>query len=212
MGLFRLESSIRTEGSISREVADVVEDAWARDRPGDRVVRRDIGLAPAAVGRVGRRRRAVPYARRTRGRPSSAGRGVGRDTGRRAAGRPDGADRRPALQLRGARPPQGVDRPRHHRSAVRPGSRPLEGRPVVLVAVRGGGYGAGTPREGWDHATPYLLRILRDVWGADVTLVEAELTLADVHPAAGRAARRRRRLPGARPVRRRRRWVARTPR
>jgi FMN-dependent NADH-azoreductase len=54
---------------------------------------------------------------------------------------------------------------------------------VILVAVRGGGYGAGTPREGWDHATPYLLRIFRDVWGADVTLVEAELTLADVNPA-----------------------------
>ena len=51
------------------------------------------------------------------------------------------------------------------------------------MLVRGGGYGAGTPREGWDHATPYLLRILRDVWGADVTLVEAELTLADVNPA-----------------------------
>jgi FMN-dependent NADH-azoreductase len=64
-----------------------------------------------------------------------------------------------------------------------PGNRPLEGKAVVLVAVRGGGYGAGTPREGWDHATPYLLRILGDVWGADVTLVEAELTLADVVPA-----------------------------
>jgi FMN-dependent NADH-azoreductase len=64
-----------------------------------------------------------------------------------------------------------------------PGSVPLAGKPVVLVAVRGGGYGAGTPREGWDHATPYLLRILRDVWGAEVTLVEAELTLADVVPA-----------------------------
>src|SRR3954467_8769242 len=39
--LFRLDSSIRTEGSISREVADVVEDAWV-----GHVVRRDIGLAP----------------------------------------------------------------------------------------------------------------------------------------------------------------------
>ena len=39
------------------------------------------------------------------------------------------------------------------------------------------------PREGWDHATPYLLRILADVWGADVTLIEAELTLASTVPA-----------------------------
>ena len=64
-----------------------------------------------------------------------------------------------------------------------PGSTPLAGRPVTLVVARGGGYGAGTPREGWDHATPYLVRILADVWGADVTVVAAELTLADVTPA-----------------------------
>ena len=64
-----------------------------------------------------------------------------------------------------------------------PAAQPLAGRPLTLVMVRGGGYGEGTPRAGWDHATGYLLRILRDVWGADVTLVEAELTLADVNPA-----------------------------
>jgi FMN-dependent NADH-azoreductase len=57
MSLFRLDSSIRTEGSVSREVADDVECAYVRHRPGDGVVRRDIGLAPlpsdawaAAVG------------------------------------------------------------------------------------------------------------------------------------------------------------------
>ena len=64
-----------------------------------------------------------------------------------------------------------------------PGTSPLAGRPVTLVIARGGGYGAGTPREGWDHATPYLLRIFADVWGAEVTVVEAELTLATVNPA-----------------------------
>ena len=30
----------------------------------------------------------------------------------------------------------------------------LKGTPTVLVTVRGGGYGPGTPREGWDHSTP----------------------------------------------------------
>jgi FMN-dependent NADH-azoreductase len=53
----------------------------------------------------------------------------------------------------------------------------------VLVAVRGGAYGAGTPREGWDHSTPYLKRILADVWGADLTIVEREFTLVGVNPA-----------------------------
>jgi FMN-dependent NADH-azoreductase len=64
-----------------------------------------------------------------------------------------------------------------------PGTAPLTGRPLALVIARGGGYGAGTPRAGWDHATPYLERIFGDVLGADVTVVAAELTLADVNPA-----------------------------
>lgn len=63
------------------------------------------------------------------------------------------------------------------------GSRPLEGTPVVAVVTRGGAYGAGTPREGWDHNTDYLRRILVDIWGADLTVVEREFTLVGVNPA-----------------------------
>ena len=59
----------------------------------------------------------------------------------------------------------------------------LAGKKVVLATVRGGAYGPGTPREGWDHSTGYLTRILRDVWGADLSLVEREFTLAGVNPA-----------------------------
>ena len=54
---------------------------------------------------------------------------------------------------------------------------------AVLVAVRGGAYGTGTPREGWDHSTGYLRRILADVWGAELTVVEREFTLVGVDPA-----------------------------
>lgn len=63
------------------------------------------------------------------------------------------------------------------------GVRLLEGTPTVLVTTRGGAYGAGTPREGWDHSTAYLRRILVDIWGADLTVVERELTLVGVNPA-----------------------------
>ena len=59
----------------------------------------------------------------------------------------------------------------------------LAGKKVVLCTVRGGAYGAGTPREGWDHSTSYLRRILGDVWGADLTVVEREFTLVGVNPA-----------------------------
>ena len=63
-----------------------------------------------------------------------------------------------------------------------PGPDPLAGKPVTLVIARGGGYGEGTPRAGWDHATPYLEQTFGAQFGGDVTVVAAELTLADVTP------------------------------
>ena len=63
------------------------------------------------------------------------------------------------------------------------GTRLLDGTPTVLVTTRGGAYGPGTPREGWDHSTDYLRRILADVWGADLVVVEREFTLVGINPA-----------------------------
>jgi FMN-dependent NADH-azoreductase len=62
-------------------------------------------------------------------------------------------------------------------------AQPLHGKPAVLVVVRGGAYGPGTPREGWDHATGWIRRILEDVWGLDLRVVETEFTLVGVNPA-----------------------------
>jgi FMN-dependent NADH-azoreductase len=64
-----------------------------------------------------------------------------------------------------------------------PGARLLEGKPVVLLTTRGGAYGPGTPKEGWDHSIDYLRRILAEVWGANLTVIERELTLVGVNPA-----------------------------
>ena len=63
------------------------------------------------------------------------------------------------------------------------GARLLEGRPVVLLTTRGGAYGPGTPKQGWDHNIDYLRRILTDVWGANLTVIQRELTLVGVNPA-----------------------------
>jgi FMN-dependent NADH-azoreductase len=38
-------------------------------------------------------------------------------------------------------------------------------------------------REGWDHQSPWLERILGEVWGGGVTVVDREFTLAGVNPA-----------------------------
>ena len=46
MTLFRLDASIRKEGSTSRALADIVEEHWRHARPDTPVKRRHIGLNP----------------------------------------------------------------------------------------------------------------------------------------------------------------------
>jgi FMN-dependent NADH-azoreductase len=58
----------------------------------------------------------------------------------------------------------------------------LGGRDLVVLASRGGGYGPGTPREGWDHAEQWLPHGL-DLTGLVPRFITAELTLADTNPA-----------------------------
>lgn len=185
MSLFRLDSSIRREGSVTREVADSLERAWTDHHPDGVVVRRDIGTNPppsdvwAQAATAGflpeeqytpQQRAALAFA------TELADELVGADAAVIAVPLYNfGISQhvKTWIDLLFASP------------QLRPGgdSEPLAGRPVSLVIARGGGYGPGTPREGWDHATPYLRRIFEDCFHADVTVVECELTLADINPA-----------------------------
>ena len=58
----------------------------------------------------------------------------------------------------------------------------LGGRDMLVLGARGGGYGPGTPRHGWDHAEPWLPHGL-SLTGLEPRFIVAELTLADVTPA-----------------------------
>ncbi|GAA3436857.1 FMN-dependent NADH-azoreductase [Kutzneria kofuensis] len=58
----------------------------------------------------------------------------------------------------------------------------LEGRDLIVIGSRGGGYGPGTPRHGWDHVTPWLPHALAAT-GLEPRFITAELTLASVVPA-----------------------------
>lgn len=184
MTLFRLDASLRQEGSVSREVADTLEAAWLESNDGATVVRRDLGVSPlpattlaTAVGAA-----YTDAADRTPEQVAAAALAteladelVAADAVVIAAplynfGVPASVKAWIDLIITDSRFSSGAP-------------QILAGRPVVIVAARGGGYGAGTPREGWDHATPYLSRIFGDVWGMDVHVVAAELTLADVVPA-----------------------------
>jgi FMN-dependent NADH-azoreductase len=182
MSLFRLDASIRTDRSASREIADIVEQEWLANHPGDDVVRRHVGVEPVPSDAWAHAVAAgmTPEADRT---PQQ------REAVRLAAELADellGAD---AVLL--AVPLYNFGVSQHVKTWMdlvitdpRGQQRPLlAGTPTVLATVRGGAYGAGTPREGWDQSTGYLRRILGDVWGADLTLVERELTLVGVNPA-----------------------------
>lgn len=51
----------------------------------------------------------------------------------------------------------------------------------VVLASRGGGYAPGTPREGWDHAEPWLPHAV-SLTGLEPRFITAELTLAGINP------------------------------
>ena len=46
MSLFRLDASIREEGSHSRAIADIVENAWRESHPDAQITRRSVGIDP----------------------------------------------------------------------------------------------------------------------------------------------------------------------
>jgi FMN-dependent NADH-azoreductase len=58
----------------------------------------------------------------------------------------------------------------------------LGGREFIVLASRGGGYAEGTPRQGWDHAEPWLPHAIAAT-GLEPRFITAELTLAEVTPA-----------------------------
>jgi FMN-dependent NADH-azoreductase len=182
--LFRLDASIRNEGSISRALADTVLEEWLAEHPDATVTRRDIGLEPLplvwpdAVAAL----MSPPEVPRTPQQLSAKA---------LVAGLVDEMLAADAFLL--AVPLYNFGIPQHVKNWVdllmtdtRVAYAPtpwLAGRPAVLVEARGGGYGVGTPREGWDHATPWLLHLLGDRWGLELSVAAAELTLAESVPA-----------------------------
>jgi FMN-dependent NADH-azoreductase len=59
----------------------------------------------------------------------------------------------------------------------------LGDRDLIVLAARGGGYGPGAPREGWDHAEAWLPHGLSYTGLEPKVFITAELTLAEVTPA-----------------------------
>jgi len=182
MTFFRLDASIRREGSVSREVADTVQRAWVERHPHDTVVRRDL-TAPLLSPEVWLQAATAGFLPEEDRTPEQ-----------RAALTLSSLLADELLSADAAvitSPLYNYGVPQHLKNYIDllitdprfMGNPALAGKPVTLVIARGGGYAPGTPREGWDHATPYLVRIFGEYLGAELTVVTAELTLADVNPA-----------------------------
>ncbi|MEU1616537.1 NAD(P)H-dependent oxidoreductase [Streptomyces sp. NPDC005722] len=58
-----------------------------------------------------------------------------------------------------------------------------QGKPVLVVASRGGSYVPGTPRHGYEFVQNYLEAVLHGSLGLEVDFIVPELTLAPRNPA-----------------------------
>lgn len=188
MSLFRLDASLFPDFSATRALGDIVEKEWVAAHPGAGVRRRDLTAEPirfeswaAAVSAP-----MLPEQERT---------GLHREStalARRLADELLSAD---ALLFTFPLYNYGV--PQHVKSwfdlaytdeRINPTGTALRGKPAVLVTALGGNYDEGSPKHGWDHSTPWMRRVLEDVWGLDLAVVQRTFTLAGVDPALARFA------------------------
>ncbi len=184
MSLYRLDASIRVEGSHSRAIADIVEQEWRNARPDEPVIRRHVGVDPIPATAWA----SAVFGGRT---PRESRTGEQESALALAATLTDELIEADALLF--AVPLYNFGVSQHFKTWVdmvitdprmASGAAPvLAGKPAVLVTVRGGNYRPGTPREGWDHATGWMRRILADVWHLDLSVVQTEFTLVGVNPA-----------------------------
>ncbi|MFS8099371.1 NAD(P)H-dependent oxidoreductase [Lentzea alba] len=164
--LLHIDSSIRYEGSVTREISGAFADNWRSVNPEGGYVYRDVHASP------------VPH-------KDGTAQGIAADL----IAEVEAAD----VILIGA-PMYNYSIPSTLKAwidqvaisdyfAREDGTFPWGGKRVVVVTARGGSYKPGTPREGFDFQEPYLRAVLSMV-GLDQNLefVHAELTLADVVP------------------------------
>lgn len=181
MSLFRLDASIIPATSQSRALADRVESEWTLAHPDSVVTRRDIGTDPLSSTLW----RDVVTSGFTAEADLTPVQRTARDTATALA---DELIEAEAILL--AIPLYNWGVAAHVKAWYdvtytdeRIKSGALKDKPVVLATVLGGNYNPGTPKEGWDHSTPWLRRVIEEVWGADLLVVQRQFTLVGVNPA-----------------------------
>ncbi len=182
--LLHVDSSALSAGSVSKEIADTFRKTWQEAHPGGEVVHRDLGREPVpALGEAGLHAAFVPSEQHT---PEQAA---------AFALRTELVDEVLAADAYLLTVPMynwGVPATFKAwldqiilagRTLAFDRTPPLAGRPATVVLAYGGGYDPGTPREGWDFVQPYLETGLGKALGLEVSVIKAQLTLAERNPA-----------------------------
>lgn len=184
--LLHIDSSIRREGSVSREVTAAFAQRWRRANPNGAVIYRDLATDPVphldAAGYF------AAFAPSDQHSPEQAAAWARR---RELIDELLSAD----VVVLGV-PMYNFSVPDRFKNwldhVISPltapnqetGEAPLAAKKIVLVHARGGAYGPGTPREEFDFQEKYLRKVFSFL-GADanVSFVAAEMTAADINPA-----------------------------
>src|ERR1700730_8913392 len=182
--LLHIDSSIRGDASVSRKLSARAAAVWRAAHPGGTVTYRDLGRDPLPhLDAAGGLARILPPGQRTAAQAESWALtelliGEIKEADTIVLGLP--------LYNFGA--PSSVKAWDDHLIAPglsidpEPRAGLPGGRPCGGPAGRGGAYAKGAPREGWDHAEPWLPHAIVST-GLEPRFITAELTLAEVTPA-----------------------------
>jgi len=182
--LLHIDSSIQGERSVSRRLSARAAPGWRAAHPGGTVAYRDLAAEPiphfdAATGTA----RMVPADQRTPAQRASYALSL------ELVGEIEAADTiLLGLPLYNYGPPSVVKAWVDHlivpgvSTSADGGEGFLGEAELIVLASRGGGYVDGAPREGWDHAEPWLPHAL-SLTGLEPRFITAGLTLAETVPA-----------------------------
>jgi FMN-dependent NADH-azoreductase len=181
--LFRLDASILPASSASRSLGDLVEAEWTAAHPTSTVVRRDLAAdpVPTTAWQDAVQGGFTPENERTEAQREAI-----------ALAHTFADELIDADALLFTVPLYNYGVSQHFKTwfdlaytepRIDPQGTALRGKPATLVTVLGGNYAEGSPKEGWDHSTAWLRRVLEDVWGLDLRIVHRAFTLVGVNPA-----------------------------
>lgn len=182
--LLHIDSSYQGDGSVSRGLSARAAERWLTAHPGGTVKYRDLGAEPLPhLTSATVHARMIPADQHTAAHADSWAL-----TEELVGEIKDAETIILGLPLYNFGPPSAIKSWVDH--LIAPGLSTdaqtheglLGGRELIVLAARGGGYAEGTPREGWDHAEPWLPHGL-SLTGLEPRFITAELTLAKVNPA-----------------------------